>query len=67
MPDDDYDPASIRVLATLEPPNRDPNDPILRWVNEFLGLPPSGRVALAVEDLTDAEMAAIMASQAVGV
>ncbi|MGU3282514.1 hypothetical protein [Methylobacterium mesophilicum] len=40
MPDDAYDPASIRVLADLEPRVRDPDDPVWRWAGEFLGLPP---------------------------
>ena len=36
MPDDEYPPGSIRVLAGLEPPVRDPNDPRVRWAREFL-------------------------------
>ncbi|SFM31045.1 DUF433 domain-containing protein [Methylobacterium pseudosasicola] len=39
MPDDEYPPESIRVLAGLERPVRDPDDPIDRWAREFLGLP----------------------------
>ncbi|MGN8091636.1 hypothetical protein [Methylobacterium sp. 22177] len=72
MPDDEYDPDSVRILAGMEPPVRDPSDPIVRWSQEFLGLPKSGaprpgeRVALTVEDLTDAEMTMIMASRLVG-
>jgi hypothetical protein len=39
MPDDAYDPTSLRVLAGLDPPVRDPADPVVRWVDAFLGLP----------------------------
>lgn len=66
MPDDEYPPDSIRVLAGLEPTKRDPGDPILRWTDEFLGLPQAGRVALPVEDLSDREMALIMAARSIG-
>ncbi|WP_342112068.1 hypothetical protein [Methylobacterium sp. SI9] len=99
MPDDEYPPESIRVLAGLEPPVRDPNDPRVRWCREFLEPPREPllpvtsdrvqaalesimrdiglteaqirtrfpialgeRVALRAEDLSDREMALIMAS-----
>lgn len=40
MPDDAYDPATVLpVLAGMEPPRRDPGDPLSRWAAEFLGLP----------------------------
>lgn len=111
MPDE-YDPASIRVLAGLEPRPQgelvgiepeywwatvdgigpvpvavwrdagDCEDPPRPWGAERLGvegvlwpdrvrliaraLPPGGRLALPVEDLSDAEMAAIMAARPIG-
>lgn len=37
-----YSPESIRVLAGMERPARDPDDPIVRWANEFLEDPPGG-------------------------
>ncbi|ACS43866.1 hypothetical protein [Methylorubrum extorquens] len=39
-PVDDYDAeTALAVLARIEPPLRDPSDPVVRWVAEFLGLP----------------------------
>lgn len=41
MPSDDaYAPSAVlAVLAGMEPPRRDPGDPVVRWATEFLGLP----------------------------
>ena len=78
MPDDDYPPESIRVLAGMEPRRRptghveDVPDPA------WLALPPderaaaleravrADRVAIGIEDLSDEEMARIMASKPIG-
>jgi|GEM_PF-1266139 len=57
MPDDTYDPESIRILAGMEPRRRPAG---------FVEDPPAGRVALPVEDISDAEMAAIMAARPIG-
>jgi len=58
MPDDEYPTESIRVLAGLEPPVQDPNDPRVRWCREFLEDPrepllpvTSPRVRAALESI----------------
>lgn len=57
MPDDEYPRDAIRILAGMEPRKRPAG---------FVEDGPGGRVALPVEDLTDAEMAAIMAARPIG-
>ena len=39
MSDHEYDAAAIRFLADMEPPRRDPSDPVVRWVADFLDCP----------------------------
>lgn len=36
---DGYRPEALAVLRGMEPSRRDPDDPVGRWVDEFLGLP----------------------------